>query len=648
MSATQYRTRAGATVRLAARLGEGGEGVVHVVDGLGDLAAKIYLPGLAAEREGKVLAMAEAGLHANKFVAYPVDPLYDLRSGAFAGFTMRKAANRRPVHELYSPSSRKSAFPSATYPLLVRAMSNVARAMASVHGSGCVIGDVNHSGVMVAPDATVTLIDSDSFQYAAGGRTFACKVGTPDFTPPELQGKPFAGVVRTANHDAFGLATLVFMTLFMGRFPFVGRFKGVGEMPPIERLIAEFRFAYSNRSAATQMEPPPHMPTLADVPLPLADAFERAFGPLGVSSGRPCAPEWVSLLERAEADLVRCNRKDSHHHFRQASTCPWCRMEQAFPGFVAFVPTVSTFPGGSAVDLAQLVASVRGATDPGPAPDLASLVPRLPDPKPSAEAREARRSRTGRRAAAAVIAPLGFVFLALGGGGIALGLIALVAAFATFFATPEAVDDAGRRARAAKAEWEAARKTFEQAAGNATFLKVRQDAEALIQQVQNLAGEEARRIAELEAKRRDAQMRRHLERFKVAQAKVSGIGENRKLTLRSYGIETAAEVEYGRITAIRGFGPSTASNLVKWRRAAEAKFTFDPNKGVDPQDVAAVKADIAKSRSDLVTRIAQAVGTLQRTGSEAKASRANLDPWYAAAWAAQRQAEADLKALGLT
>ncbi len=146
MSATQYRTTAGATVRLGARLGEGGEGVVHVVDGSGDLAAKIYLPGLAAEREGKVLAMAGARLHANKFVAYPVDALFDLRSGAFAGFTMRKAANRRPVHELYSPSSRKTAFPSATYPLLVRAMSNVARAMASVHASGCVIGDVNHSG----------------------------------------------------------------------------------------------------------------------------------------------------------------------------------------------------------------------------------------------------------------------------------------------------------------------------------------------------------------------------------------------------------------------------------------------------------------------------------------------------------------------
>jgi DNA-binding helix-hairpin-helix protein with protein kinase domain len=323
-------------------------------------------------------------------------------------------------------------------------------------------------------------------------------------------------------------------------------------------------------------------------------------------------------------------------------------MEQAFPGFVAFVPTVPNFRGGSAVDLAQLIASVRSITDPGPAPDLATLVPRLPDPKPSPQATDARRSRTGRKAMAVLIVPVGFALMALGGPGIALGLIALVAAFATFFAAPEAVDDVGKRAKAAKAEWEAARKTFEQAAGNSLFLKARQDAEMLIKQVQNLPGEEARKIAELEAKRRDAQMRRHLERFKVTQAKVSGVGENRKLTLRSYGIETAADVDYGRVTAIRGFGPSIASNLVAWRRAAEAKFTFDPTTGVDPQDVAAVKADIAKNQSDLLGRIAQAVGTLRKSGSDAVASRTSLDPRYAAAWAAHRQAEADLKALGMT
>lgn len=647
---SQYRTKAGTTIRLAGRLGEGGEGTVLDVAGAGDLAAKIYKPGLASEREGKVVAMVDARLHANRFVAYPVDALFDTRTNAFAGFTMRKALDRKPVHELYSPSSRKTAFPAATYPLLVRAMSNVARSMASVHASGCVIGDVNHSGVMVAPDGTVTLIDSDSFQYASGGRTYPCKVGTPDFTPPELQGRSFTGVVRTANHDAFGLAVLVFMTLFMNRFPFSGRFKGAGDTPPIESLIADFRFAYSSRRTATQMEPPPHVPTLADLPLPLADAFERAFGPVGAGpAGRPSASEWIALLDRAEADLVRCNQSTSHHHFRQAPSCPWCRMEKAFPGFVAFVPTVSSaFAGGTVVDLGHLIAAVRGVPDPGPGPDLAALMPRQPDPPPSPEATEAGRSRRGRRFGGLGLAASGLALFALGGPGVILGLVLIAVACKLLFGTPDAFDAVGMKAKAAKAEWETARKAFDQVAGNGTFLKARQDAEALIQQAQDLPGKEAGRIAGLEAKRRDLQLRKHLERFKIDQAKVSGVGEARRLTLRSFGIETAADVDYNRVVAIKGFGPSTANNLVKWRRAAEAKFTFDPGKAVDPQDIASVKAEIAKSRSDIVTRLNQTAGMLQKAERDARASRAALDPRYTAAWAAFRQAEVDLRALGMT
>lgn len=651
MSVLQYRTKSGATVRLSVLLGQGGEGTVSSVEGPGELAAKIYKAGLAAGRESKVLAMVDARLHAtNQFVAYPLDALFDMQSGTFAGFTMRKASNRKEVHELYSPSSRKTAFPSATFPLLVRAMANVARAMASVHASGCVVGDVNHSVVMVASDATITLIDSDSFQFQAAGRVFPCKVGTPDFTPPELQGQSFEGVLRTANHDAFGLATLVFMTLFMGRFPFVGRFKGAGDMPDIERSIREYRFAYSNRRAATQMEPPPHVPTLADLPLPLADAFERAFGPLGVSpSGRPTASDWVGLLDRAEADLVKCNQRASHHHFRQATGCPWCRMERGFPGFVAFVPTVSaSTPGGAPIDLRQLIAAIRGIPDPGPAPDLAKLMPALPDLAPSPATKGAGRSRVGRRFAGVVSGFAGVGLFSLGGGGALFGIIALIVAFGLMFSPPEIVGTLSKAAKASQAEWETAKRQFEQSAGNATFLKARQDAETLIQQVQNLPGEEARRITALDAKRRDLQMQRHLERFKITQAKVSGVGEARKLTLRSYGIETAADLDYNKIVAIRGFGPATANNLIKWRRTAEAKFAFDPSRPIDPQDIAVVKADVTKIRADLVQRLRQITAELEKYALEAKAYRTSNSSQYIAVWTAHRQAEVDLEALNFS
>ena len=45
---------------------------------ISNLAAKIYLPGLAAERSDKISKMVAAGLHTSaSFVAYPIDLILD-------------------------------------------------------------------------------------------------------------------------------------------------------------------------------------------------------------------------------------------------------------------------------------------------------------------------------------------------------------------------------------------------------------------------------------------------------------------------------------------------------------------------------------------------------------------------------------------
>src|SRR5262249_51228876 len=156
----------------------------------------------------------------------------------------------------------------------------------------------------------------------------------PEFTPPELQGKRYASTQRSANHDAFGLAVLIFQLLFMGRHPFSGRFSGSQNMP-LERAISECRFAYSSRRSETQMDPPPNVPLLSDVPAYLASAFEKAFGKETLAGGRPSAAEWVALLGKAETEIVACSTNNAHHYFKVAASCPWCRMEQAAPGFIA-------------------------------------------------------------------------------------------------------------------------------------------------------------------------------------------------------------------------------------------------------------------------------------------------------------------------
>ena len=53
-----------------------------------------------------------------------------------------------------------------------------------------------------------------------------------------MQGKPLRGLIRTENHDRFGLAVLIYQLLFVGRHPCAGVYRGAGD-PSFEELIAD-------------------------------------------------------------------------------------------------------------------------------------------------------------------------------------------------------------------------------------------------------------------------------------------------------------------------------------------------------------------------------------------------------------------------
>ncbi|MEP6869431.1 MAG: hypothetical protein ABJA20_13025 [Novosphingobium sp.] len=144
-----------------------------------------------------------------------------------------------------------------------------------------------------------------------------------EYTPSELHGQRLDGTVRTPNHDAFGLAVVIFQLLFMGRHPFMERYAG-GEMP-IEKAIAEHRFAYS-KQRSTGMSPPPGACQISDFPTFIGNAFEAAFSPNATS--RPTALQWVKTLEALEGSLTKCGSNPMHFYPSAATKCVWCRMEQ--------------------------------------------------------------------------------------------------------------------------------------------------------------------------------------------------------------------------------------------------------------------------------------------------------------------------------
>jgi DNA-binding helix-hairpin-helix protein with protein kinase domain len=303
-------------LRLGRRLGGGGEGDVFAVRGAPGQAAKIYTRDAEA-RAAKVAAMLDADLARScPLIAFPTATLTDAQ-GRFAGFVMARVAAAKPLHELYAPGARKRAFPAADYRFVVRVALNAARAVAGAHAVGCVIGDINHSGFLIGRDGMVFLIDADSFQFG----DHPCRVGVPEYTPPELQGARLTELARTPDHDAFGLAVVLFQLLFLGRHPFAG-VSADGSDIPVEDAIARHAFAYGAQPGA--LSPPRDAPRLDDVHPAVARLFERAFAP-GAAGSRPCATEWIAALETFEGSLAQCPA--DVRHWRVGDRCPWCRIE---------------------------------------------------------------------------------------------------------------------------------------------------------------------------------------------------------------------------------------------------------------------------------------------------------------------------------
>lgn len=313
----------GRAVPLGRRIGSGGEGEVFAVDGRPSRAVKIYRPQLQGERGPKIAAMVSARLgEKSSLVSFPLEGVFSGRR-EFRGFVMKRVAAHRPVMELYIPSSRKALFPQADLAFLARTAANAARAVGSVHYAGCVVGDINQSGLLVSDQAVVAMIDADSFQIGAGPTRFLCGVGVEEYTAPELRGRDFATYPRTQNHDAFGLATLLFQLLFLGRQPFSGRPRGTDM--ELGQAIREHRFAYSAKRD-TGFEPPPGVPTLGDLSPMLEAAFESAFAPAGSVGLRPKALQWADYLQRFEAELVGCAKRPRHRYHPRAGSCTWCRV----------------------------------------------------------------------------------------------------------------------------------------------------------------------------------------------------------------------------------------------------------------------------------------------------------------------------------
>src|SRR5260221_2690690 len=634
---TLRRTRT--SIRRGQELGRGGEGAVFAVEGQSDRVAKIYFTPPDHRKSQKLIAMTEAASQPLlQIAAWPIDLLTD-RHGAIRGFIMPRIIARRDVHELYGPKSRSEAFPEADFRFLVHVGANIARAFAVVHENGHVLGDVNHGNLRVRPaDGTVMLIDCDSFQIGTRSNAFTCDVGVPLFTAPELQRRSVRGLVRSTNHDRFGLAVILFHLLYMGRHPFAGRYSGPGDMP-IEKAIAEYRFAYSPNRRANRMERPPDTIALETMGGVITQLFIRAFEPVETNGTRPDAKSWIEALERLKSKLPVCLLANWHHLPNELPACPWCADESQTRARL-FGQRIATVGPTGAVDLAALWNAISSIPDPGPDPVLPSERPwRAPRGVrlPSGSLKTFRKFLS----IAFVCAGLAACSALAKDGGLIWALVSFGLAFAAWpKVSSERRATVERAYSAARADWEAALSRWKREAAREYFTEKLRALEKARMELADLPKERRRRLAKLEGEREMRQRQRYLDRYRIDRAKIKGIGSGRTAMLASYGIETAADVDRVKIMQIPSFGEALSAELVGWRRLHERNFRFNPTEPVDRRDIDTMDPELAAERQKLLSRLQRGHTVLRRLSQEINPARQRLMPTLEKAWTAFKIAEA--------
>ncbi len=630
-------------VSVAELIGKGGEGEVYAIKGCSGHAVKIYKTSLRAEREEKVRAMVGEGLAVKSdLIAYPVEVATD-RLGNFLGFVMRLMSGYRPLHELYTPKSRQSHFPKADYRFIVHAAMNVARAVGTVHQTGCVIGDLNHSGVLVAQDATIVLIDSDSFQFSLAGKSYPCVVGVPDFTPPELHGKNLASVQRTIEHDNFGLAVAIFHLLFMGRHPYAGCYNG----PDISMgdAIAQNRFAFSLiRYAATLTTPPPGSLTLDIFPDGIVRSLENAFGL--TPGARPSALDWILALNSLDGTLNHCSRVKTHYYPSNAGGCVWCKLTansgfDMFPDLTSVTPNIPTDARGTEQAIREILAFRF--------PMVADLLPATAKPSGASSAlREARAKKRGRAFFGLLLmsgAVAGFLYAAQAW---IVWIVLAIWGWVTFSDRVVKSDSFQQAFKDADERVQRELNAIVKRNGMTEVVKVRGDLDAAIAAYNAHDDVLARELMVMKSSRESRQLQAYLDRFSIRSANISGIGPAKTATLISFGIETAADVNQSTVLRVPGFGDVMTSKLVAWRRGHESRFKYDrtPN-SQDVTDERTLRGRFAAEKAKLESTIRNGLGTLKnaKASLDALPTKAISDRALADALAARAQAEQDLREL---
>jgi DNA-binding helix-hairpin-helix protein with protein kinase domain len=574
----------GRVLVLGGELGRGGEGSVYELASNSSLVVKVYhkVP-LPEGQLAKLRAMTAAwspGLE--KIAAWPRSILFDPANRQACGVLMSKMTGALQLHELYGTTNRRRHFPDAGWHHLVLAARNVAAAFNTLHSASIVLGDVNQGNMLVDSGMTVRMIDCDSFQITHGGQTYNCPVGSPHFTPPELQGLRLRDVCRTEDHDRFGLATLIFHLLFVGRHPFAGRYRGAGDMS-IEKAIAERRFAFSRNKAATMVDPPPDSLLLDDLPPSVGELFESAFRTDG--RPRPTPKQWIEQLDALLQARTVCRTDDLHVYASTSQSCPWCRIEdRGGPSFFFSIDAKTTVSSNRLARLEAKVLELDEVKFPQLPPE------RIAPPKfpPVNEQKPLRNWAAQDVASVLLIASWPACIVTM-----VLSLIPLVVTTAASVASAGylLLSKRGRECRGSVDDWQRSLAQQEAAIEKRARMIQRshrdrvadfEAAEKEFDEERTKYHAEREELSKLVVENRETQLEDYLRGHSIRDhhRAIAGLTQSHVAVLESYGVETANDLARLKLYGVPSIDSALVIELLDWGTKVKRKFVFKPEHGM--------------------------------------------------------------------
>jgi DNA-binding helix-hairpin-helix protein with protein kinase domain len=182
-------------------------------------------------------------------------------------------------------------------------------------------------------------------------------------------------------------------------------------------------------------------------------------------------------------------------------------------------------------------------------------------------------------------------------------------------------------------------------AGTATFQNRREHLNRLKLEYDDLANRERKDLDTLHTHAEKRQRVRFLEQFFIDKANLSGIGPANRATLASFGIETAAEVEWNRIRRLKGFGDVKTRALVDWRKSLERNFRFNPSLSVTQADINQVKQKVQARAQEIQQEMRKGLAEIQNFPRQQEEAIRRHTPILQRAADRLAQANADWEAL---